>query len=214
MVYDNRQDSGRRLGHLLCRFRHEVVVVLALPRGGVVIGAEVARMLLAPLGLVLVRKVGHPGNPEYAIGAIAEDGPAVYNENEVSLVDAAWLKHAEAAARKLIADRRKIYYGSDFTPPTIEDKTIIIVDDGIATGLTMEAALRAVRLHHPRKIIAAAPVAPQDSIDMLAELADEIVIADSPKHFLGSVGAHYRQFEQVDDEEVKKLLREVQDELL
>lgn len=212
--YVNRQDAGQQLGEALRRFRGDNTVVLALPRGGVVVGAEVARELLAPLGLILVRKIGHPHNPEYAIGAIAENEPPVYNERERLSASEHWLKQAEADARKLIEKRRKLYYGEDFKPPAIENKTIIIVDDGIATGLTMEAAIKAVREHGPAKVVVAVPVAPPECVYELAEIADEVVVLDKPETFKGAVGAHYQQFEQVNDEEVRELLREVQDDLL
>lgn len=212
MRYVNRQDAGQLLGQALRRFKNENAVVLALPRGGVVVGAEVARILLAPLGLVLVRKIGHPHNPEYAIGAIAEDEPAIYNEHERLSASEHWLKQAEADARKLIDRRRELYYGEDFVPPSIEGKTAIIVDDGIATGLTMEAAVKAVRRQNPAKVIIAIPVAPADSTYELEGLADEVIVLD--KNLQGAVGAHYQQFEQVNDEEVQELLREVQNDLL
>lgn len=213
MRYVNRQDAGQRLGQALRRFKDDNTVVLALPRGGVVVGAEVARTLLAPLGLVLVRKIGHPHNPEYAIGAIAEDEPPVYNEHERLSAGGHWLKQAESDAKKLIEKRRKLYYGKDFRPPEVKGKTVIIVDDGIATGLTMEAAVKAVQGQNPAKVIVAVPVAPADSVDALLELADEVVLLDKPENFQGAVGAHYQQFEQTNDEEVRELLREVRDDL-
>lgn len=214
MYFVSRQDAGQQLGRALSGFRKDDPVILTLPRGGAVIGAEVARTLLAPLGLVLVRKIGHQSNPEYAIGAIAEDEPPVYNEREAADADKDWLKRAEADARRLIEDRRRLYYGDDFTPPEIKGKTVILVDDGIATGLTVEAAVRAIRHRKPNKIVVAVPVAPPDSLEPLEGLADKVIVLDKPENFMGAVGAHYQQFEQVDDEEVKEILREVQDDLL
>jgi len=214
MYFVSRQDAGQQLGRALRHFGRDDVVILALPRGGVVIGAEVARTLLVPLGLVLVRKIGHPNNPEYAIGAIAEDQPAVYDEREAGGVSQDWLKRAETDARKLIEDRRKLYYSDDFTPPKLKGKVVILADDGIATGLTVEAAVRAISQQQPKKIVVAVPVAPSDSVGTLKSLVDEVIVLDKPKNFLGAVGAHYQRFEQVDDKEVKALLREVQDDLL
>lgn len=214
MRYVNRQDAGQRLGEALHRFKGDDTVVLALPRGGVVVGAEVARALLAPLGLVMVRKIGHQHNPEYAIGSIAEDEPPVYNESERLSADEHWLKQAEAEAKELINKRRSLYYGKDFKPPAIEGKTVIIVDDGIATGLTMQAAVKAVQARGPRKIVVAVPVAAPDSVYELVEDADEVVVLGKPESFEGAVGSHYEQFEQVNDEEVRELLREVQNDLL
>jgi len=209
MSYINREDAGRRLAQVLRHFKGKDTVVLALPRGGIVLGAEVSKELKAPLGLVLVRKIGHPSYSEYAIGAVAEGEKPVYNENEVATIDEEWLKEAEASARKLIEHRHELYYGENLTPPEVEDKVVILVDDGIATGLTMESAVRAVRNKKAKRIIVAVPVASRESVDTLDSMADEVVVLDEPEDFLGAVGAHYQEFEQVDDEEVRTLLREV-----
>ena len=213
MRYVNRQDAGQRLAKVLRRFAKDDVVVLALPRGGIVLGAEVARELEAPLGLVLVRKIGHPSYAEYAIGAVVEGEPPLYNENEIAAIDEKWLKQAEVAARKLIERRRKLYYGEDLVPAEVAGRVVILVDDGIATGLTMEAAVRATRNKHPKRIIVAAPVASAETLNELESLADEVVILDKPKSFMGAVGSHYTEFEQVDDKEVRELLWEVNDDL-
>jgi putative phosphoribosyl transferase len=213
MRYANRQDAGQRLAKVLRRFMGKDVVVLALPRGGIVLGAEVSRELQAPLGLVLVRKIGHPAYSEYAIGAIAEGEKPVYNEQEVSEIDEDWLKKAEASARELIERRRKLYYGEDFIPPEVAGKVVIIVDDGIATGLTMEAAVRAIQNRQPKRVIVAVPVAAPESVDKLESIADKVVVLDKPGGFRGAVGSHYLEFDQVNDEEVKTLLREVRDDI-
>ena len=209
----DRQDAGKRLAKVLRHFSGPEVVILALPRGGVVLGAEVSRELEAPLGLVLVRKIGHPSAPEYAIGAIAENDDPIYNTSEVIGISVGWLKQAEASAKEMIERRRKIYYGEGFTLPKLKSKTVIIVDDGIATGLTMQAAVHAAKRQQPKRVIVAVPVAPQESIDKLEEIADEVIVLDNPANFLGSVGNHYVEFDQVDDEEVKTLLWEVYDDL-
>ena len=209
MSYIDRQDAGKRLAQVLRHFKGDDVVVLALPRGGIVLGAEVAKELRAPLGLVLVRKIGHPSYSEYAIGAVAEGEKPVYNENEIAGIDEEWLKEAEASAKKLIEHRRELYYGEDLVPPEVSGKTVILVDDGIATGLTMEAAVRAIQNKHPKRVLVAVPVAAQESVDTLESIADEVVVLDDPESFLGAVGAHYQQFDQVDDEEVKSLFRKV-----
>lgn len=211
--YIDRQDAGRHLAKVLRRFEGDDVVVLALPRGGIVLAAEVARELEAPLGLVLVRKIGHPTAPEYAIGAVVEDEKPVYNEDEAVIVDTGWLKQAEKSARELIERRRKLYYGKDLAPPDVAGRTVILIDDGIATGLTMEAAVRAVHSKHPKQIIVAVPVASVESVAELEDLADEVIVLDKPARFRGAVGSHYMEFEQVNDEEVKTLLWEVNDDL-
>lgn len=213
MTYINRQDAGQRLAQALRRFRNRDTVVLALPRGGVVLGAEVAKVLSAPLGLVLVRKIGHPSYPEYAIGAIAEDEEPLYTKDELLRVDGVWLNSAVVTAKRLISHRRELYYGDDFTPPELADKTVILVDDGIATGLTMKAAVRAMRNKHVKRVIVAVPIAPKDSTDELEIIADEVIALENPDDFLGAVGSYYKDFEQVDDEEVGELLREVRDDV-
>lgn len=209
MKYINREDAGKRLGKVLRNLKGKDVVVLALPRGGVIVAAEVAKELNAPLGLVLVRKIGHPGFPEYAIGAITEGQKPVYDESESAVLDKNWLVNAEKAARTVIEQRRQLYYGKDFIPPGINGKSVVLVDDGIATGLTMEAAVLAVRANKAKRITVAVPVAPQDSLDVLETMADEVIVLDDPKNFLWAVGNHYLEFEPVEDDEVRVLLREV-----
>lgn len=210
MNFDSRQTAGQQLAQALGRYRDEDTVVLALPRGGVVIGAEIAKELHAPLGLVLVVKIGHPTAPEYAIGAVAEDRAPVYNEKEAAGLDPRWLQNAEVSARQTIRQRRGQYYGEDFIQPNIKDKIVIVADDGMATGLTMEAAVRFLTSGGARKVVVAVPVASTESIDLLEPLADEIIVLDQPENFLGAVGSHYNLFEQVDDQDVKTLLWEAQ----
>ncbi|HEX5797256.1 MAG TPA: phosphoribosyltransferase family protein [Candidatus Saccharimonadales bacterium] len=213
MSYVDRQDAGRKLAQALKRFRDGDIVVLALPRGGIVLGAEVARTLKVTLDVIGVRKIGHPFHPEYAIGAVVGENTAVYNRNESAAVDKSWLKKAEAEARELIKKRVDLYYHEDFQPIEVNGKTVILVDDGIATGLSMQASVRAMREQGAERIIVAVPVAPADSVETLKTLADEVVVLDNPGMFLGAVGAHYQLFDQVDDEEVKALLKEVNHEL-
>lgn len=208
MAYINRQDAGIQLAKALRTLKGKGAVVLALPRGGISVAAEVAKELGAPLGLVMVRKIGHPAFPEYAIGAVAEDQEPVYDERELAAIDGKWLKEAEDAARKLIEQRRQLYFGDNVTPPDVRGKTVVLVDDGIATGLTMEAAVRAMRAKKAKRIIVAVPVAPQDSINMLEAAADEVIVLDDPKDFLWAVGSHYIEFEPVEDEEVREILQE------
>ena len=213
MNYVDRQDAGRQLAAALQSYKDQDVVVLALPRGGIVLGAAVAHALHAPLGLVLVRKIAHPAAPEYALGAIAEGDVAIYDEHAILQVDEEWIEEAEAQSKALIDARRNRYYGDDFTPPSVTGKTVIIVDDGIATGLTFQAAIQAIRRQNPARVIVAAPVASQESVYDLRSICDDIIILGDPHLFSGAVGAHYDRFEQVNDEEVRKLLWEVQDDI-
>ncbi|HSE29555.1 MAG TPA: phosphoribosyltransferase family protein [Candidatus Saccharimonadales bacterium] len=206
--FADRRDAGKKLGKALARFKGPDTVVLALPRGGVVIGVEVAKELQAPLGLVLVRKIGHPTFSEYAIGAVAEGQEPIYNQSEIGSLDKAWLKQAETAAKSLIAKRRSLYFGGKVPEPDIRGKIVVIVDDGVATGLTMEAAIKSVVRAGPNNVVIAVPVAAAESVSMLKQLANEVIILDNPNNFLGAVGSHYLDFPQVDDSEVQSLLME------
>lgn len=212
MIYADRRDAGKQLADRLQVFRGPSTIVLALPRGGVAVGVEIAKALDAPLGVMLVRKIGYPMNPEYAIGAIAEGEAPIYTRDEAMRLSKQWLENAEVAARDLMKRRRDRYFGGNIKQPEIKNKTVIVVDDGIATGLTMEAAVRAIKNKQPKWVIVAVPVASAESISSLVQIADEVIVLDDTNNFSGAVGSHYRQFNQVDDEEVVKLLQEVQND--
>lgn len=178
-----------------------------MPRGGVVVGAVVARELGLPLDIVVARKVGHPTDPEYAVGAVDASGTTLLNESETSRLNPAWLKGAVAKEQAEAARREALYRGGRAAEP-IAGKTAIIVDDGIATGLTMRLAVRAVRAQKPAQMLIAVPVAPSGAERQLkAEGADELAALEGPEDFLGAVGAHYRHFPQVEDAEVIRLLK-------
>ena len=206
MRFANRVEAGARLAAALAAYRDADTVVLALPRGGVVVGAQVARALGAPLDLVIARKVGHPGNPEYALCAVTEDGEAVCNEAERARVDPDWLDSAIAREREEAARRRRRYL-ADRAPIPLAGKTVVLVDDGIATGLTMRAAIRQVRAQHPRRVVMAIPIIPPDTAERLSAEVDVVVALDIPSIFLGAVGAYYDDFSQVTDDEVIHLLQ-------
>lgn len=202
----NRTEAGKKLAQKLQRYKSTDAVVLALPRGGVVVGHAVANILSLPLDIIATRKIGHPSNPEYAIGAVDVNGLTVFNEMEVSHLNKQWIKE-EIRKQKEEARRRTKTYRRGRRNLDISGKTIIIVDDGIATGFTMRLAVKAVKKGNPEKIVVAVPVAPTESIDKIRnEGADEIVLLEPPEGFLGAVGAHYREFKQVEDEEVINLL--------
>ncbi len=206
-VFKNRTDAGEQLASKLDHYRDDTgVVVLALPRGGVVPGAIVARELHAPFGAVLVRKIGHPSWPEYAVGAVAENDEPLYDSKQRARLDSAWCEAAESAARKLIEKRRVQYYADGAPPPSIQGKTVIVVDDGIATGLTMKAALRYVHTQQPKRVIVAAAVASEEAMYDLHTQADDVIVLVDPREFKGSVGAHYLRFTQVSDDTVVELL--------
>jgi putative phosphoribosyl transferase len=206
-MFADRTDAGRRLATALISYRGQPVVVFALPRGGVVLGVEVSRALEAPLDLIVVRKIGHPQSPEYAVGAITEDGDIVLNPDEAGLLDRDWItRTAEAELRE--AHRRRAVFLRDGGRIPANGKIAIIVDDGLATGLTMEAAIRQLRKQHPEKVIVAVPVAAAETVARLRPKVDDMVILYIPP-MLGAVGAFYEDFSQVSDEDVVALLKSV-----
>jgi len=204
--FTDRREAGLELAGKLKRYQGKAVV-LALPRGGVETAVEVAAELDAPLGLVIARKVGHPGNPEYAVAAVTENGPPIWNEAEFDSLGAVWRQQAETEQRAE-AKRRRLEYLADRKPVPLKGKTAILVDDGIATGLTMQAAIAEVRIQKPAKIVVAVPVAPRDSVEELAAQVDEVIVLIEPRDFLGAVGSHYENFPQLTDDDVLALLDE------
>lgn len=212
MLFDNRAAAGRLLAQRLLQYKDQRPVVLALPRGGVPVGLEVARALAAPLDLVLVRKIGAPHNEEFAIGAITDgDHPMEFiNPHLVRRlgISPGWLNEAKAACLAEIERRRKTWLG-DHAPADIAGHTAIVVDDGVATGATMRAALLATRARKPARVVLAVPVAAPDSLAELRREADEAVYLDAPENFL-AVGQFYRQFPQLRDAQVTALLAEAQ----
>lgn len=210
LIFADRAEAGRLLAERLAELRLADPVVLALPRGGVPVGAEIARALDAPLDVALVRKLGAPGEPELAVGAVADGGARVVVLND-KLVAALGIGGdyilAEAARQLAAIERRRQDYAGVRPEIAIAGKSVIVVDDGIATGMTMRAALRQVRARGPSRLIATAPVASREAASALRNEADAVVVLGAPRSF-GSVGAFYRAFGQVSDDEVAALLRE------
>jgi len=205
MMFLNRADAGRQLAAKLSHYKGQDVVVFALPRGGVVPGADVARELHAPLDLILVRKIGHPLSPEYAVGAVTSEGDIVTNVAETSTLGNDWLA-AESERQLQEANRRRRLFLGNRKPVDVHNKVAIIVDDGIATGLTIEAAIQQLRKRHPARIVVAAPVAAADTVEQLRSLADDVVVVHIPQGFFGAIGAFYRNFEQLTDEQVVEVM--------
>jgi putative phosphoribosyl transferase len=209
MVFRDRVHAGRELAQELLRYRDKEPVVLALPRGGVPVAFEIARALAAPLDLVLVRKIGAPGHSEFAIGAVADGGhPEIVVHDDIidRLAIPKTYIEVEAARQLAEIERRRQVYLAGHPPVDVTGRTVIVVDDGIATGATVEAALRSVRHNCPARIVLAAPVAAPDTVEALRPLADDIVCLQLPRE-LGAVSLHYLDFPQVTDAEVIDLLR-------
>lgn len=207
-MFADRTDAGRRLAETLSGLRIEKPVVLALPRGGVPVAFEVARALKAPLDVVLVRKIGAPHQPELAIAAVVDGSrpETVFNREVIDAlgVDESYIERERQRQLAEIERRRAIYVANRPRPP-IAGHTVILVDDGIATGATIRAALHAIRRAHPRRVVLAIPVAPRDTVEDLKDEADEVICLSTPDFFM-AIGAHYRDFTQTTDEEVVELL--------
>ncbi len=208
-LFANRAEAGRRLAERLERYRDAHPVVLALPRGGVPVGYEIARALDAPLDLVLVRKIGAPSQPELALGAVANGAHSVtvLNDDVVGALGITddYIAAQEAAKLEEIARRRALYLEGRERAP-VEGRTAIVVDDGVATGATTRAALLSLRRAKPAKLVLAVPVAPADSLAVLRADVDEIECLETPSPFW-AIGLHYADFEQVPDDEVVRLLK-------
>lgn len=213
-MFRDRQEAGQRLAQELARLSLPDPVVLALPRGGVPVAAEIARKLAAPLDLMIVRKVGAPGNPELAVAAIVDGNPPDVVRNR-EIVEAYRLDDAEVAA--LVAqerpelERRRRAYRGDRQPLSVTGRTAILVDDGAATGTTMKVALRALKRRSPREVVVALPVAPPETAAELAHEADRVVCLERPSRFR-ALGYYYMSFPQLADEEVTGTLRAVESE--
>lgn len=211
-VFRDRTHAGQALARLLAGFaRRDDVLVLALPRGGVPVAFEVAEALQLPLDVFVVRKLGVPGHEEYAMGALASGGVRVLNENVVRLLDvpqACVDAVIEAEQREL--ERREQIYRDALPPLDVRGRTVILVDDGLATGSTMLAAVKALRKQAPARIVVAVPTAAADTCNALRSDADEVICATTPEPFR-AVGLWYEDFSQTSDDEVRELLARARD---
>jgi predicted phosphoribosyltransferase len=203
----DRRDAGRRLAAALTHHAGDpAAIVLALPRGGVPVGAEVAAALGLPLDILVVRKLGVPGHEEYAMGAIAGGGVKVLHEPVLQMLRIPEVAVARVVAREQeeLARRERAYRG-DRPLPVLGARTVLLVDDGLATGASMEAALAVVQRQHPARVVVAVPVAPAETLARLRDLADEVVCVLTPEPF-DAVGSWYHDFPQTSDDEVRALL--------
>lgn len=206
MRYQNRRDAGQRLGEILRSSHLRDPVVLALPRGGVPVAFEVARALDAPLEIFVSRKIGAPRHKEFGIGAIAEGGVTVFDKGSIAALGLGPAELQQLAAAEGVEVRRRVAaYRKGRPLPVIAGRDAVLVDDGLATGVTAEAALRSLKGHRPGRLVLAVPVCASQTRDRMASTADEVVCAMAPASFL-SVGSWYRDFSQTTDEEVEELM--------
>jgi len=206
-IFADRVEAGRMLASELLDYAQEDTIVLAIPRGGVVVGYEIAHKLIVPLDIIVPRKIGAPNNPELAIGAMTEDGTVILDEKLVEYlnVSEAYVREESRRQQLEIERRLKLYRGE--TPyPNLEDRSVIIVDDGVATGSTIKAALASVRKKGARFVVIAVPVGPPSTIRELEKEADRVLCLFTPEPFY-AIGQFYRNFSQTTDEEVTRLLR-------
>jgi putative phosphoribosyl transferase len=204
MVFKDRKEAGKRLAINLQKYKKDEGVILAIPRGGVAVAFEVAKLLKWPMDLMLIKKLGHPKQKEYAIGAVSLKSivvlphPDVFND---------YIKAEADLIRQRLREMRKIFLG--YEPPVpVSQKTVIVIDDGIATGNTLLAGIELLKEEKPKKIIVAAPVASKSSVEAIGKEVDEVVVLDIPEKFIG-VGQFYENFTQVTDEEVISDLQKI-----
>jgi putative phosphoribosyl transferase len=208
--FENRVEAGRLLGATLAALHLDNPVVLALPRGGVPVGLEVARALDAPLDLLLVRKIGVPWQPELAVAAVMDGAqPVVVVDQHVRAETGVTLEYIDRRVQEELAEieRRRRTYLADRAPISVAGRTAIVVDDGIATGTTVRAALKGLRQRGPARLVLAIPVAPPDTVDELRKEVDDVVCLAQPSYF-GAIGYSYRDFHQLSDDEVIALMRQ------
>lgn len=208
-VFKNRYDAAMKLAAKLEKYRGKDGIVLAVPRGGVPIGYIVAKELGLPMEIILSKKIGHPYNPEFAIGSVTLHG-AVIDDNVMD-VSMDYIHRESDRILHILKEKFKLYTGGQ-KPAALENKTVILVDDGVATGNTIKASIHAIRKNNPKEIIVAIPVAPPETARKLRELSDELICLHTPQDFYG-VGQFYDDFSQVSDEEVIQHLKEINSNL-
>jgi predicted phosphoribosyltransferase len=208
-MFVNRKDAGEKLSKLLEKFKEENPIVLTIPRGGIVTAYETIKKLGFEWDLIIPRKISAPHNKEIAIGAISLDGTYILNEEYIYMLNISmeYIQKEVFEQTEEIKRRLKKYKGN-VNFPNVKNKTVIIIDDGIATGFTIQAAIKSIRQHNAKKIILAVPVAPQNTISLLEKIVDEIICLFIPNEF-HAVSLHYQNFEQTTDEEVINIVRKL-----
>ena len=203
MRFKNRVDAGNQLAQKILNRRPDQTIVVALPRGGVPLGLEISNVHGILFDVVLAKKLVHPLQREFAIGAVSENCEPILNE-EID-VDKKWIEEDTARVRMEIK-RRRDQYNQFLTQHSLSGKDVIIVDDGIATGMTMFAAIESVKNQNPNRILVAVPIIPNDTNRILESMVDEVIAIEVPIHFKGAVGAYYQDFSQITDEDVENMI--------
>ena len=208
MVFKDRKQAGEQLAQKLVKYKGKKIIVLAIPRGGVVVGKEVAQALGCPLDVIVTRKIGAPGNPEFAIGAIGPNDQIFLNQEVIKRfkIPKEYI-NAEVGRQGIEMERRERVYRAGRQPLGLEGKIVILVDDGIATGADARVAIKSIRCQKPKKLILAVPVGPKETVKALEEEVDELVCLATPEIFY-AVGQFYQEFGQTSDEEVVEILQE------
>lgn len=208
VLFRNRAEAGSKLAGALLEFKGKDVVVLGIPRGGVVVANEVAKALGASLDIVVTRKIEAPGEPEYALGAVTQEGDVIMDRQAAESLGAspAYLDDQVRKKKEEVKERMERLRG-DAPYPSLEGKVVVIVDDGIATGSSVSAAVMSVKKRKPKEVVVAIPVAPADAVEMLAAEGTRVVCLETPGPFL-AIGEFYGDFDQVEDLEVKRILEE------
>jgi predicted phosphoribosyltransferase len=206
MLFRDRVEAGRKLGTALKALKMSDVIVLGIPRGGVVVADEVAKALGAPLDIIVTRKIAAPGEPEYALGAVTQDGEVIVDRQvcESLGVSKDYLDAETARKREEVKERMHKFRG-DAPFPSLEGKVVVIVDDGIATGSSVGAAVMYLKKRKPKELIVAVPVAPRDAVETLSDDVNRVVCLETPGPFF-AIGEFYGNFEQVEDDEVRQIL--------
>lgn len=208
MLYKNRIEAGQQLAKELLKYKEENPVIIAIPRGGVVVGYEIAKILNAPMDIIVARKIGAPSMPELGVGAIAPHGVRILNSDLIENLKISEIQIEQIIEEETIEMNRRLkLYRGEFPQIDLTDKTVIIVDDGIATGVSDKAAIISIKYAYPKKVILAVPVCPFNTAEKFKKYVDEFICLNTPHDFY-AVGMYYENFEQITDEKVINLLQE------